>query len=100
MRTTAGNRITHPPTRCPNGHTLGPNHVLVGHQACLGHGGGHHFSLLCDPSSAVDFRASPGLTSRWFVGAFLPVQWIFPMDETSRGEVYGRIAGYVHRAIS
>jgi hypothetical protein len=24
-----------------NGHTLGPNQVLVGHQACLGHGGGH-----------------------------------------------------------
>jgi hypothetical protein len=33
--------ITKPPTRCPNGHTLGPNQVLVGHQACLGHGGGH-----------------------------------------------------------
>ena len=29
------------PTRCPNGHTLGPGQVLVGHQACLGHGGGH-----------------------------------------------------------
>jgi hypothetical protein len=25
----------------PNGHTLGPSEVLVGHQACLGHGGGH-----------------------------------------------------------
>ncbi len=25
----------------PNGHTLGPGQVLVGHQACLGHGGGH-----------------------------------------------------------
>ena len=39
--TTAGKWIIHPTTRCPNGHTLGPNHVLVGHQACLGHGGGH-----------------------------------------------------------
>ena len=41
MQTTAGKWITHPPTRCPNGHTLGPGEVLVGHQACLGHGGGH-----------------------------------------------------------
>ena len=32
---------THPPTHCPNGHVLGPNQVLVGHQACLGHGGAH-----------------------------------------------------------
>ena len=34
----AGTWITHPPTCCPNGHTLGANQVLVGHQACLGHG--------------------------------------------------------------
>ena len=39
--TTAGKWITQPPTRCPNGHKLGPGQVLVGHQACLGHGGGH-----------------------------------------------------------
>ena len=24
-----------------HGHNLGPGEVLVGHQACLGHGGGH-----------------------------------------------------------
>ena len=41
VQTTAGKWITHPPTRCPNGHTLGAGAVLVGHQACLGHGGGH-----------------------------------------------------------
>ena len=41
VQTTDGKWITHPPTRCPNGHTLGANQVLVGHQACLGHGGGH-----------------------------------------------------------
>ena len=41
VQTTAGKWITHPPTRCPNGHPLGPNRVLVGHQPCLGHGGGH-----------------------------------------------------------
>jgi hypothetical protein len=28
--------------RCPNGHPIGPNQVLVGHVACLGHGGGGH----------------------------------------------------------
>jgi hypothetical protein len=41
VQTTAGKWITQPPTCCPNGHTLGPQQVLVGHQACLGHGGGH-----------------------------------------------------------
>jgi hypothetical protein len=33
--------ITHSPARCLNGHSLGPREVLVGHHACLGHGGGH-----------------------------------------------------------
>jgi hypothetical protein len=37
VQTTAGKWITHPPSRCPNGHTLGPGEVLVGHQVCLGH---------------------------------------------------------------
>jgi hypothetical protein len=41
VRTTDGKWMTHPPTRCPNGHILGPGQVLVGHQDCLGHGGGH-----------------------------------------------------------
>jgi hypothetical protein len=41
VQTTAAKWIIHPPTRCPNGHRLGPGQVLVGHQACLGHGGGH-----------------------------------------------------------
>ena len=40
VQTTAGKWITHPPSRCPNGHTLGPDQLLVGQQACLGHGGG------------------------------------------------------------
>jgi hypothetical protein len=39
--TTTGTWITRPPLRCPNGHQLGPNQVVVGHVACLGHGGGH-----------------------------------------------------------
>ena len=37
----AGSVIIQPPARCPRGHILGPNEVLVGHPACLGHGGGH-----------------------------------------------------------
>jgi len=41
VQTTAGKWITHPPTRCPNGHRLGAGQVLVGQQACLGHCGGH-----------------------------------------------------------
>jgi len=41
LRGATAARATHPPPRCPNGHTFGPNQVLVGHQACLGHGGGH-----------------------------------------------------------
>ncbi len=41
VQTTVGKWITHPPSRCPIGHRLGPGEVLVGHQACLGHGGGH-----------------------------------------------------------
>ena len=41
VQTAAGKWITHLPARCPNGHQLGPGQVLVGHQACLGHGGGH-----------------------------------------------------------
>ena len=32
------NQTTHPLSERP---PLGPNEVLVGHQACLGHGGGH-----------------------------------------------------------
>jgi hypothetical protein len=39
VQTTGGKWITHPPARCPNRHSLGPNE-LVGHEACLGHGGG------------------------------------------------------------
>jgi hypothetical protein len=35
VQTTNGKWITHPPTRCPNGHTLGAGQVLVGHQPCL-----------------------------------------------------------------
>jgi hypothetical protein len=41
VRTTNGKWITKTPFRCPNDHGLGPGSVLVGHQACLGHGGGH-----------------------------------------------------------
>jgi hypothetical protein len=44
VQTTAGRWITHPPTRCPNGHSPGRNQVPVGHEACLGHGGGGHTS--------------------------------------------------------
>ncbi len=41
VQTTTGKWITHLLARCMNGHQLGAGQVLVGHQACLGHGGGH-----------------------------------------------------------
>jgi hypothetical protein len=53
VRTTRGQWITHPPSQCPNGHPLGPNQVLVGHVACLGHGGGGHTSWHCRTCDAV-----------------------------------------------
>jgi hypothetical protein len=40
VQTTAGTWITKPPSRCAHGHPLGPGQVLVGHIACMGHGGG------------------------------------------------------------
>src|SRR6185295_6965953 len=45
--------MTRGPERCPNGHPLGPNQVLVGHVACLGHGGGGHISWHCRTCDAV-----------------------------------------------
>ena len=53
VQTTAGKWIIHPPTRCPNGHVLGPNQVLSGHVACLGHGGGGHLSYARTKCDAV-----------------------------------------------
>jgi hypothetical protein len=41
VRSTSGAWMVRAPQHCPNGHPLGPNQALVGHVACLGHGGGH-----------------------------------------------------------
>src|SRR3977135_3727647 len=60
VRTTKGQWITQPPARCPNGHPLNPNQVLVGHVACLGHGGGHT-SWHCRTCDAVVY--GPPLTT-------------------------------------
>jgi len=53
VQTTAGKWIISPPMRCPNGHTLSAGQVLVGHQTCLGHGGGGHMSWCCRTCDAV-----------------------------------------------
>ena len=53
VQTTAGTWITKPPSRCPNGHRLGPGEVLVGHQACLGHGDGHTTWTCCTCDQTV-----------------------------------------------
>src|ERR1700752_1450016 len=55
VQTTTGKWITRPPSRCPNGHPLGPNQVLVGHVACLGYGGGGHTSWHCRTCDAVAY---------------------------------------------
>ena len=41
VRATNGRWMTQPADSLPQRPWLGPNQVLVGHQACLGHGGGH-----------------------------------------------------------
>jgi hypothetical protein len=56
VQATAGKWITQPPTRCPNGHALGPNQVLFGHQACLGHGGGGHTTWTCRTCDQTVYR--------------------------------------------
>jgi hypothetical protein len=43
----------------PNGHTLGPNQVLVGHVACLGHSGGGHTRLVFDNRALSNGEALP-----------------------------------------
>jgi hypothetical protein len=50
-----GRQVDHPTadTVARNGHPLGPNQVLVGHVACLGHGGGGHTSWHCRTFDAV-----------------------------------------------
>lgn len=42
-----GRWITLAPTHCPRGDRLGPGRVLVGHVACMGHGGGGHTLWHC-----------------------------------------------------
>ena len=53
VQTTAGTWIIHPPTHCPNGHEFGAGRVLVGHQACLGHGGRHTTWTCCTCDETV-----------------------------------------------
>jgi hypothetical protein len=70
VQTTDGRWMTRGPERCPNGHSLGPGQVLVGHVACLGHGGGGHTSWhcrTCDASARLRISRMP------WVGLALPV---------------------------
>src|SRR5262245_4932723 len=48
-----GKWMTDAPRSCPNGHPLGPGQVLVGHVACLGHGGGGHTTWHCRTCDAT-----------------------------------------------
>ena len=47
IRTRDGRWVTEAPTHCPNGHRLAAGTVLVGHVACMGHGGGGHTIWHC-----------------------------------------------------
>jgi len=53
VQATDGKWMTKPASGCPNGHSLGPNYVLVGHVACLGHGGGGHTTWHCRACETV-----------------------------------------------
>lgn len=57
---TDGTWMTLPPKRCPNGHTLGPRNVLVGHRACNGNHHGGHQTWRCLHCNLVVF--GPALT--------------------------------------
>ena len=78
VQTTDGKWMTRLPARCPHGHTLGAGQVLMGHQACLGHGGGHTTWTCCTCDQTVSGpplnptpRRSPGLR-----------QYAFQLDAT------------------
>lgn len=84
VRTTNGKWITKAPSSCPNGHTLGPNRVLVGHVACLGHGGGGHTSWHCRICDATTYGPPVGGHAPLWLGR--AAVRIF----TSRNSHYGR----------
>lgn len=47
VQATDGRWIVYPPRECPNGHKLGPDRVLVGHQVCGGEDPGGHTTWTC-----------------------------------------------------
>ena len=53
-----GKWVTEAPDHCSNGHSLGANQVLVGHVACLGHGGGGHTPGAAEPAMPCGARAA------------------------------------------
>jgi len=59
VQTTDGKWMIRGHERCSNGHPLGANQVLVGHVACLGHGGGGHTSWHCRTCDAVVVYGPP-----------------------------------------
>jgi hypothetical protein len=56
---TEGGCMILPPQRCPHGHRLGPNLVLVGHQPCAGSCHGGHTTWECQICQAVQY--APGI---------------------------------------
>ncbi|MGO9351066.1 MAG: hypothetical protein ACLP3C_09685, partial [Mycobacterium sp.] len=61
---TEGGWMILPPQRCPNGHRLGPNLVLVGHQPCAGNCHGGHTTWECLSCNAITYAPGVGAGCR------------------------------------
>ena len=65
VRAVDGKWMTKPPSRCPNGHPLGPNQVLVGHVACLG-------AAAVDKQAGTAEPATPSCAARRSISLHCP----------------------------
>jgi hypothetical protein len=66
---TEGGWMILPPRHCPNGHQLGPNRVLVGHQPCSGGCHGGHTTWECSSCNAIAYSPGVGAGCRLLDGA-------------------------------
>jgi hypothetical protein len=61
---TKGGWMILPPQHCPNGHSLGPGRVLVGHQPCAGGCHGGHTTWECLSCNAITYAPGVGAGCR------------------------------------
>lgn len=90
VRCTTGGWMVRPPARCPNGHELGPGHVLVGNQPCGGCGRGGHMTWTCRECQVTTYRPAMGSACRVLHGP-APVRISTTTEERrpSSGDVDG-----------